>query len=199
MDLTVREVAALTGQSPRTVRAQVARGELPGAKRGGVWRIPRHSVPLTEAQRRALQARADEIRDVVDGVLPSRLATTRERRSRSVADLAAFQLGAALLREIEGAKPEALPDAKRVAIADLMQGALLDLAEGVLQYERDLKLAAINRARAGLSRALATLLLRAGMSPEPPVLAWVAALERDVLPAVAGLARWAERLGRTRS
>ena len=51
MELTVREAAALMGRSARPVRAQVARGELPGVKRGGRWLIPRKALPLTEAQR----------------------------------------------------------------------------------------------------------------------------------------------------
>jgi len=61
MDLTIREVATLLGRSSRTVRAQVARGEIPGVKRGRRWLVPRHNLPLTEAQRRSLQAKAETL------------------------------------------------------------------------------------------------------------------------------------------
>ena len=58
MELTITEAATLLGRSPRTVRAQVARGELPGFKRGGQWVIRREALPLSEAQRAALQQKA---------------------------------------------------------------------------------------------------------------------------------------------
>ena len=76
MELSVREAATLMGRSPRTVRAQLARGELPGVKRGGRWRVQRRHLPLTEDQRRALQTKADGIRQLVDDALPGRTATT---------------------------------------------------------------------------------------------------------------------------
>ena len=196
MDLTVKEVATLTGRSPRTIRSALARGELPGVKRNGAWSISRHDVPLTESQRRRLQARADEVRRVVDDVLPSRLAATSERGSRSLADLAAFHRGAALLKQIAGAPEDSLPAQARVRALALIEAALLAVAEGSFHYDRELKLAAIHRARAQLARALATILVHAGIPPAAPAIDWALALETEVIPAVAGLARWAERLGR---
>ena len=53
MELSITEAATLLGRSARTVRAQVARGELPGFKRGGQWVIRKEALPLSEAQRRA--------------------------------------------------------------------------------------------------------------------------------------------------
>ena len=50
MDLSVREVATLLDVSVRTVRARLQRGELPGRKVEGTWRIQRQDVPLTEDQ-----------------------------------------------------------------------------------------------------------------------------------------------------
>ncbi len=51
MDLSVREAALLTGRSPRTLRAQLARGEMPGVKRNGRWVLDRRNLPLTDDQR----------------------------------------------------------------------------------------------------------------------------------------------------
>ena len=61
MELSIREAAALLGRSPRTLRAQVARGEIVGVRRGRGWVIQREHLPLTEGQRAALQARAQQV------------------------------------------------------------------------------------------------------------------------------------------
>lgn len=55
MELSVREAAVLTGRPPRTLRAQLARGEMPGVKRNGRWVVDRRHLPLTEDQRRRLE------------------------------------------------------------------------------------------------------------------------------------------------
>ncbi len=87
MELTIREAATLTGRKARTLRAQLARGELSGVKRDGVWRIQRRSLPLTDKQRRDLQAKADNVRRLVEDVLASRTTTTSADRQRPLADL----------------------------------------------------------------------------------------------------------------
>lgn len=194
MELTVREAATLLGRSPRTVRSQVARGELPGVKRDGRWRIERRDLPLTEPQRRGLQSRAEGLRQTLEAALPSRLARTLGRRSRSIADLDAFRLGAGVLGEVRGA--QGLTEPSRARVAGRLERALLALAEAVEQFDREAKLAAVGRARGSLAQAVALLLLEAGMPPAEPVAAWVAALEGEVIPAVAGFARWAEKLPR---
>ncbi len=195
MELSVQEAATLLGRSPRTVRSQLASGELAGRKRGGRWRIERRDLPLTEAQRAGLQGKADRIRRSVEEALPSRMARSRGQRTRSIADLDAFRRGAQVLAEIRGASGG---KAARERAAALIEEALLDLAEGVQLYDRELKLAALNRARAGLARSAASLLLDAGIPPADPAFGWVAAIESEVIPAVAGFARWADRLGEKR-
>ena len=197
MDLSAREAATLLGRNLRTVRGQLARGELPGAKRNGRWVLSREDLPLTESQRRTLQAKAGRVRRAVEDALPSRLARRQGDRSRSLADLDAFRLGAELLAEVR-ADGDSLGEKRRAQVADMLEGGLLAVAEAAYQYDRDLKLAALNRARGDLSRAGAALLLEAGLMPGDPVARWVAALEREVLPAVAGFARWADGLGRAR-
>ncbi len=194
MELTVREAAALLGRSPRAVRAQLVRGDLKGVKRGGRWRVERRHLPLTEVQREALQAKADSVRQAVEEALPSRLARTHAQKSRSLADLDAFRNGARLLAELRADDGEVLSEVSRRRVIRQLEGALLALAEAAQHFERELKLEAIHRARSRLARATAILLLEAGIPPGEPVFGWVAALEAEIIPAVAGFARWAGKL-----
>ncbi len=48
--------------------------------------------------------------------------------------------------------------------------------------------------RKRLARATALLLLEAGIPPREPAFRWVVTLETEVIPAVAGFARWAAKL-----
>ncbi len=199
MELTVREVATLLGRSPRTVRAQLARGDIPAVKRGGCWSIPRRSLPLTEDQRSALQAKADAVRRAVDAALPSRVATTSGQRGRSVADLDAFRLGARLLADIRAADAPLLALGTRQHVEEELEQSLLALAEAVHLYHRTVKLAALDRCRAALGRVAGRLALATAPKSEPAIIDWLVALESQVLPAVAGFARWADRLETRRS
>ena len=195
MELSARQAATLLNRNLRTVRGQLARGELPGTKKNGRWVIRREDLPLTEAQRRGLQRKADRIRKTVEGVLPSRLARRPGDRSRSLVDLDVFRLGAELLNEIRKSG-DVLDRPLRERVEASLEEALLDSAEASFQYDRRLKLAALNQARGALARTSARLLLAAGFTPEDPVARWVQALEHDILPAVAGFARWTDSLGR---
>lgn len=181
MDLTVAEAATILGVTPRTVRSRLARGELDGRKHGKRWVISRDALPLTEAQRRAVHARAQQVRDAVDQALPGRTGRT----ARTLLDLDAFRLGLELYGELRATDSSA---------AELLRQALLHLAEGVHVYARDHKLAALDQARASIGRASATLLLAA----EDPadVAPLVDRLEGTVGPAISGYARWVAKLGR---
>lgn len=194
MELSVREVATLLGRSGRTVRAQLARGELAGVKRNGRWRIARQNLPLTEAQRRSLQSKADTLRQAVEEALPSRMAATPGQRSRSVADLDAFRSGAQLLAAMRAAGPEWLACPASTRVSGLLEQALLALAEAVQQFDRELKLAALHRTRAALAHCVALLLLDGGIPPPEPLLTWIVTLESEIIPAVAGFSRWADGL-----
>ena len=196
MELSIREAAALMGRSPRTVRAQVARGDLPGIKRNGCWRIERRNLPLTEAQRAALQAKADGIREAVESALPSPLAQSSPQRHRSIADLDAFRRGAELLAEIRDSAADTVAESIRESVLSWLEEALLALAEGVQQFDREVKVEALRRSRGHLARAVGLLLIVKGIPPPEPVHRWVTALETEVIPAVAGFARWADGLGR---
>jgi hypothetical protein len=85
MELTIRETATLLGRRARTLRAQVARGQIPAVKKDGRWSIPRRAVPLTDAQRAAMHGRAGEVREAVEAVLPSVTVRHPGQRTRSVA------------------------------------------------------------------------------------------------------------------
>ncbi len=198
MDLSIREVATLLNRKPSTVRAQIRRGELAGFKRRGRWYVKRRDLPLNEHQRRTLQAKAESLRQTVEGVLPSRLARKAGRQSRSIVDLDAFRMGAELLAELRSAQSSELSEAARLQVVEHLEKALFALGEAAQQFDRELKMEALNRARSGLAKAVVALILEAGLDPPEPVATWVSVLECNVLAAVAGFARWTENLGKRR-
>ncbi len=180
MDLSVREAATLLGRSPRTLRGQLARGEIPGRKRGGRWVIPRHELPLNERQRRVLQERGDAMRTALEDALPA--AARRNRTGHSVADLETFRLGLALWRDLRAA-----PTAPRAAL-DQIHEALIALCRGKHAYERSTKAALFRETRDRLAACVARLLLDGGGADTT----WAARIEGELLPSLAGLIRWAE-------
>ncbi|MCC7011182.1 MAG: helix-turn-helix domain-containing protein [Planctomycetes bacterium] len=197
MDLSLREAAALLGRNPRTLRAQLARGEIAGRKSGKHWLVPRHSLPLTEAQRRTLQVRADELRAAVDEALPSRTATDRGPRRRSVADLDCFRAAQRVLRDMRAQAPgDASATSDLARAREQVEAGLLHLSEASHLYHPRLKLRATRHAHSAFARAVGLLFLEVDAAPAPPRLAWIVALESEVLPAVGGLMRWSERSSR---
>jgi hypothetical protein len=196
VDISIREAAVLLGRSQRTLRAQLARGEIAGRKQGSRWVIARHDLPLTEAQREALALRAGEIRETVERALPSRVAAKRGQRRRSLADLDTFRLGREVLLGLHGGSADG--GERRRAAEDSLETGLLALAEGVHAFDPGEKIAALRRARSGFSRAAALLLLEAGEPPREPELGSVVRLENEVLPSLAGLLRWSEKLAEKR-
>ena len=196
MELSVREAAQLTGRSPRTLRAQLARGEVPGVKRHGRWVLERRHLPLTEAQRRRLSQRADDIRRKVEDVLPSRAAGRRGDRARSLADLDAFRLTLDLHNGLKA--DDHLPPELRDRLTALTGDALVALAEAFHEYHRDAKRLSVQRARSALAHLAAVLLIEHGRPPPEPAVAWFRRAEQEVLPAEAGLARFIDRLRKRR-
>lgn len=175
MELSVREAAVLLGRSIRTVRDQAARGAIPAHKVGGDWKIRSEHLPLTDAQRSALQARAATVRDVVEQALPPREAATAGATRRTLADLDAF-------RALQAVHSEAQDG----AVAAELEIALLALGEASHHWDRALKLAAVERARAAVGRAEVRLRL-GGADGSHPVLSRLLSV---AAPALAGYARW---------
>ncbi len=184
MDLSLREAATLLGRRPRTVRAQLARGELKGRKRDGKWLIRRADLPLTEAQRRTLTRKIVSLHDAVDAAIPE---AVRDRVGAvGLAQLDVFRLG----RDVRG---EMTASGEGSAASDALGAALIAIGEGHHQFDPATKRAAFINARAHLSRVVVELLL-GDPPPEAPEARWAAAIEAEVLPRLAGLIRWAEAL-----
>jgi len=186
MLLSVTEAAQLLGQSPRTVRARLSRGELAGRKRGGRWVIPREVLPLPESEHRRLQQRADAIRETVDAALPSRVTGGRKRRS--VVDEIGFRAAHALHADLRGSAHPAA-----AAAAEALEAGLVAIGLAVHEWRPSARIAALTRARAAVSGATVGLLLSGPLPPDEPVRGWVVTLEHEVLPPIAGLLRRAER------
>jgi len=184
MLLTVAEAATILGVRPRTVRARLVRGALPGRKKDGRWVIPRAALPLTEAAHQALQARSQDVRTAVEAGLPSRVATRPGASTRSLADLEAFQAALAVRRSGVTTDPNLLAD---------LDAGLFALAEGWHLYEPRPRLQALNTARSAFGRAVARLLMAASEPLPPETATQVAQLEQVTIAGIARLARSAER------
>jgi excisionase family DNA binding protein len=189
MELTIREAAPLLGRSVRAVRARIARGELPARQQGRIWLIPVESIPLTGAQRDSMQRRAEEARQAVGAVLPSRLGDGRDRKRRSVMDLAPFAAGVRLLRDF-GAAPEPPADLPRAT--RLVRTALMAIAAGSCEFLPQRRADELRRARACLARVVG-LLLSTPQEPTATVAGWCARIEQEIVPPLGGLLRWVER------
>lgn len=191
MLLSVTEAATLLGQRPRTVRARLARGELPGRKQDGRWVIARAALPLSEAQHQRLQARADEIRATVDAALPPRVAARRDRPRRSLADLDVFHAVHRALGQLSASSAASLP--RRAELVTVLERGASALAVAFHEYRSDARLHALTEARAALANGVCLLLLPAPLPPGEPALSLVDLLEQEALPGLAGLFRQAER------
>ena len=120
------------------------------------------------------------------------MASRHGERERSLADLDAFRITLELHRGLLA--DEALPE--RDQLASLTHDALLALAETFHEFDREAKRRAVQRARAQLSHLAAQLLIEHGLPPKEPAFDWLRRVEHEVLPTVAGLARFIDGLGR---
>jgi hypothetical protein len=175
MLLSLREAAILLGRSPRTLRAQVARGEVKGVKQNNRWMIARAALPMSDSRLAEVQRRAEQVRAEVEAALPSR---TGARKPRSIEDFAPFRV----VREVLASLPPGSP------AAPALRRAALALAAGVHRYRGPDKHAALAAARDALAEGAAELLLH-----PLPDLAAARRLEEDALGRLGGLLRWAER------
>lgn len=189
MELSVREAAALLARSPRTIRAQLAAGQLSGKRSGRRWVVDGRRLPLSRAQHIALQERADTVRDAVEAALPAR-ATADRRRRRSVTDLKPFQAGRVALRALQSPCDVRAPSMHRAEHA--LRDGLASLCDASQTFDRDGKIRRLRAARGAFSHALAELLVR---DPDDErSRAGIDTIEQEVMPTLAGLLRWADRL-----
>lgn len=194
MELSLSDAADLLRVKPRTLRAQLARGKIIGIKRDGQWFIPRRNLPLTDDQRNVLQQRAEDVRCSVEDALPSRTARHAHDRRRSFVDLDAFRFAHALLGDVRN-HADADPGG---ALRAGLEQAIEELCVGSCAFDIQTKLPALRAARARFARCFASVLLTAPLPLPEPHVSWIRRLEGDVLPAMGGLLRWAERLERGR-
>lgn len=193
MLLSVNEAATLLGCSRRAVRARLVRGDLKGQKDGGQWRVVRDSLPMSAEQHRALQTRANDIREMVEGVLPAPSARTPGDRTRTLGDLAAFAQGAKVLRALRQPPAEGVPSPSSTAAAVHLEAALVALGRAWPIFHPPTRLRLLDEARSSVGAAMAILLLDEGAQEREPT--WVTTLEQQMLPPLAGMCRAAERRG----
>lgn len=153
-------------------------GQLPATKAEGRWRIDESALPLTEPQRRALEARADAARRAFEGaVAPAEAIADSTTRSRfySVTRLEAFTRGQALYRDA------------RALLGDdpacgLLFAALDHLTRGCHSFRPEDKARCFTQARVQAATALTHILLGEGDAEARSSLA--ERLEGEVLPRI---------------
>lgn len=191
MMLSLAQAATLLGKSPRQVRYMIKSGQLAASKVDNCWAIDEAALPLTAAQRSALETRAAAARDAFERALaPAEAATQRSReRYYSVTRLEAFSRGEALYREA------------RILLGDdpactLLFSALEHVTRGCHTYRPGDKARCFSEARTTASKALTHLLLGEGDIDGRRGLA--ERLEAEVLPRISGLLAACERRSRRR-
>ena len=199
MNLTVREAATILRRSERAVRAALATGRIAGHKKGGVWRIPSHTLPMDDAARRALDEKANEIRSAVESALPSQAGLPRSRRRReSIVDLEVFVVVRNLLQTVRqsAASDDRGPTDPTQSVEAALLPALEHIADGHAQFDLDDKRAAYVFARQAVAFAAARMLsspIWNGSGPLPsPLVEWLEVIEVEILPRLGGLLRWTE-------
>lgn len=179
--LTAREAATLLGISPRAVRSRLQHGTLRGHKVQGVWRIPRAHLPATDEEVAAQARRAQEVRDAVEEELAR--GTAGERAPRSLCGLSAYRAGRRTLLATEEGQGVVFEEARRQ-----LKAALVALGRAWPVYLPGPRLRLLDTARSEFGAAIAIL----GLEPTLG-LQLADELEREALPALAGMCRATER------
>lgn len=180
MELSVEEAAGLLRITPRAVRKRLEKGELPGKKRNGRWRIAREALPLDDVERARVTARAAAVRAAVEDALPSHLGKDRSKH-RSLVDLDAWRFAHALRQRVTGTPAAACLDQ-----------ALSEIAEAWVVWDPGAQRVLWDRARRACSRALNVLLVEQALPPPAAIAAVAADIERLLIPAINGCLRRAE-------
>lgn len=69
MTITISEAATLLGKSKRQIRYMIQQGKLKAEKAGKEWLINREHLPLSEAQLKSLERKAQQVRSVIDDAI----------------------------------------------------------------------------------------------------------------------------------
>jgi hypothetical protein len=189
--ISLAETATVMGRSERQVRYLIKTGKLKAAKEGGQWRIATSDLPLTEEQRHALNGRLQVARDAFEKGLEPVAKTTggrgEGRRQYSVTDLAAFQAGQAIFREIRED-----PGEESVACRQLA-AALTLVVRGCHNYQPADKASRFLEARELAATAVAELLLHG----EARHRTLAERIEQELIPKLSGLVASSERRSRS--
>ncbi len=193
MQLSLNEAATMLGKTPRQVRYMIKQGKITAEKVEGRLKIESDSLPLTEGQRRAAAARADNVREAVESAIePTNTAGEAAKAKRyTVRDLRAFKEGEPLYRELIGKCGIEDP-----AVSFLSRSLEL-LAQGCHAFHPTDKVAYYAESREAASAAVTHLLIDGDPGDESRR-RLADRLEQKVLPAIGGLIRAAERSGRRR-
>ncbi|MEM7246747.1 MAG: helix-turn-helix domain-containing protein [Acidobacteriota bacterium] len=199
MELTVTEAAAVLGKSARTVRHLVKQGKIPGRRVGNRWLIDREALSATfthdaDARRERVRELEEHVAKALDDSLPAGSREHGDRRHYSVSDLRAFQHGKEVLAELDRtiASTPSLAAELREARGSLLC-CLRALTEGSHQFHADLKLECFLRARTTCCACITDLLTVSAADHAVSLAELADRLERDLLGALRGLLRRAER------
>lgn len=182
--LTLQQCADKLGLKVHQVRYMVRTGRLRASKVGTQWFVTDDAPAASPAQQAATDRKIGHLRDVVEDTLAA--ATGPERQPFSVEHIKAFSFARPLHARLVGAMGADHP----AAVALL--GALDALAQGAHRFERGDKEQSYRAARDSASTCVCRLLLDGGDG----AVDLAREIEREVLPAIAGLLR---RLDRKRS
>lgn len=183
MEFTIDQAAVRLGKTARQVRSMVDRGELPSRRTETrrVFVILDNDTAGSDGQRQAQQHKLDSLRDVVEQTLATVETAGGAKRGYTLEDLRAFQSGRAIYLETT-----AVLGVDHPAVVQL-QLVLSQLAMGCYRFRQDEKRGAYLEARDAACRAAVLYFLAPGHEEA------ARRIEREILPAIGGLLRRAEK------
>jgi excisionase family DNA binding protein len=183
MKLSLKEAAAALGKTRRQLIYLIEQGRIPAQKVGARWYIESSDLELDSAAQQRLQGKQAHLQEAIeDALLPA-----KARKGFSLRDLKAFQIAHPLYQRLRSH-----PGEEHAATRHLHQ-CLACLAQGCHRYGRGEKTDAYQEARDAASLAVLELIL----CEDPAVAETIAALEQDLMAALAGLLRRVDRRGKS--
>lgn len=186
MKLSLADVARLLGKSERQVRYMVKTGRLKGEKDGVHWVFERDALPLSAGQERAKEIKASRALAIAQEVLGPAAARPDAAERMSVRQLSAMTEGLRVHADIREALGDSHPATEHIRAALEMVGL------GFHAFHGREKATHFGLAREHASRAVIALMLHGGEADD-----LADAVESNLIPAIGGLVRRAERRGRT--